>query len=108
VRAGLDAEDWRAVGRCIRRFHDAGVYHADLNAHNVLLAGSVVYVLDFDRGRYRAPGTWQAANLARLRRSLDKLARQSKSFFCTEDDWVALGEGYDQRRLGEARRNPTR
>jgi len=29
-------EDWRAAGRCLRRFHDAGVQHADLNAHNVM------------------------------------------------------------------------
>ena len=102
ARERLDAEHWRAVGRCIRQFHAVGVYHADLNAHNVLLAASRVYLVDFDRGRCRAHGTWQAANLARLRRSLDKLARQSKSFFCTENDWIALGEGYDQRRLGEA------
>ena len=28
---------WIAIGRCIRRFHDLGVCHADLNAHNILL-----------------------------------------------------------------------
>ena len=28
---------WIDIGRCIRRFVDAGVHHADLNAHNVLL-----------------------------------------------------------------------
>ena len=29
---------WILIGRCVRRFHDLGVCHADLNAHNVLLA----------------------------------------------------------------------
>ena len=28
---------WIAIGRCMRRFHDRGVCHADLNAHNILL-----------------------------------------------------------------------
>src|SRR5580698_7557585 len=28
---------WIALGRCLRRFHELGVCHADLNAHNVLL-----------------------------------------------------------------------
>ncbi len=69
-------EEWRAAGRCIRRFHDAGVQHADLNAHNVMLgAGGEVWLLDFDRGRLRRPGRWQGRVLARLARSLDKLSR---------------------------------
>lgn len=66
---------WEQIGRCLRRFHDHGVYHADLNAHNVLLVGAEdVYLIDFDRGELREPGSWREANLARLRRSLDKLA----------------------------------
>ena len=28
---------WIAIGRCLRRFHDLGVCHADLNAHNILI-----------------------------------------------------------------------
>jgi 3-deoxy-D-manno-octulosonic acid kinase len=34
-----------------------------------------VSVIDFDRGRLRAPGGWAAGNLQRLRRSLDKISR---------------------------------
>ena len=72
----LDDGAWRAAGRCIRRFHDAGVQHADLNAHNVMLgAQGEVWLLDFDRGRLRRPGRWQERVLARLARSLDKLSR---------------------------------
>ena len=65
---------WAAIGRCLRRFQDYGLYHSDLNAHNILLRGEEgVFLIDFDNGRRRGPGIWRDANLARLRRSLDKL-----------------------------------
>lgn len=66
---------WEDVGRCIRRFHDAGVWHADLNARNILLDEDLrVHLIDFDRARY-TPGTAVDGkrNLERLKRSLDKL-----------------------------------
>ncbi|WP_024461262.1 3-deoxy-D-manno-octulosonic acid kinase [Marinimicrobium sp. LS-A18] len=69
---------WEAAGRCIRRFHDAGVYHADLNATNVLVRPSSgeVFLIDFDRGAQHASHTadapWKAANLARLERGVHK------------------------------------
>jgi len=76
VRAGdLRDDDWRAVGRCLRRFHDAGVQHADLNAHNVLLDGDgKPWVVDFDRGLMREPGAWRERVLQRLGRSLAKVS----------------------------------
>lgn len=68
--------DWRHVGEGLRAFHDAGVDHADLNARNVLFRDgeSAPWLLDFDRSRY-TPGRAVDGrrNLARLRRSLDKL-----------------------------------
>ena len=64
---------WAAIGRCLRRFHDFGLFHADLNAHNILLRDDEVFVIDFDRGRLRSPGLWRDANLVRLRRSLEKI-----------------------------------
>jgi len=66
---------WTAIGRCLRRFHDAGVQHADLNAHNVMLgAQGEVWLLDFDRGRLRRPGPWSRRVLDRLARSLAKIS----------------------------------
>ncbi len=76
VLAGtLGPADWEAAGRTIRRFHDAGVQHADLNANNVMVGGSGVWLLDFDRGRLRPPGAWSRDVLARLERSLAKTCR---------------------------------
>ncbi len=71
----LDDARWEAIGRCLRRFHDAGVQHADLNARNVMLGErGEVWVLDFDRGRLRTPGAWSGPVLDRLARSLAKSA----------------------------------
>lgn len=84
MQGRLDAELAGEVGALIGRFHRAGVWHADLNAHNVLVAGGKLHLIDFDRGRLRAPSpTWQQANLRRLRRSLLKLgaARQGAAAF---------------------------
>jgi 3-deoxy-D-manno-octulosonic acid kinase len=58
LAAGALAEAaWRAVGAAVARLHQAGVDHADLNAHNILIeAGGAVSVIDFDRGRLRSVG----------------------------------------------------
>lgn len=75
LAAGVDAPDWEGVGRLLAAFHRAGVQHADLNAHNILVdAHGRHYLIDFDRGRLRRPAPrWRKANLARLWRSLRKL-----------------------------------
>lgn len=91
----LPAETWEAVGRCIRRFHDAGVCHADLNAHNILLASSgAVFLIDFDRGQRRAPGGWTQENLQRLQRSLNKINQGLLAEGSSSADWEALLRGY--------------
>ncbi|WP_438765201.1 3-deoxy-D-manno-octulosonic acid kinase [Kushneria sp. TE3] len=62
-------------GRMIRRFHDEGLDHVDLNARNLLIDDrDTPWLIDLDRCRMRAPGRWQADNLARLERSLEKFA----------------------------------
>lgn len=61
------------VGATVRRFHDAGLDHVDLNARNLLVdPRGKVWLIDLDRCRRRRPGRWQAANLERLLRSLGK------------------------------------
>ncbi len=74
-RRAVTPAQWRAIGACIGRLHRRGVEHADLNAHNILLGeDGRVAIIDLDRARVRAPGAWAERNLARLRRSLSKLA----------------------------------
>jgi 3-deoxy-D-manno-octulosonic acid kinase len=71
----MDDARWAAIGRCLRHFHDAGVQHADLNAHNIMLGERrEVWLLDFDRGRLRHPGHWHERALDRLARSLAKIS----------------------------------
>ncbi len=93
---GLDMSRWRTLGILLRKFHDAGVYHADLNAHNILLGkDNTVYLADFDKGELRPPAArWQQETLARLRRSLRKLQTAQQDFHYSEADWTALLDAY--------------
>jgi tRNA A-37 threonylcarbamoyl transferase component Bud32 len=88
---------WRAIGAAIARLHRHGVDHADLNAHNILLdKNAAVSVIDFDRGRLRAPGAWTASNLSRLQRSLTKIAAGLPPDRYTPDSWQQLLAGYQE------------
>jgi 3-deoxy-D-manno-octulosonic acid kinase len=81
LAAGDPARAQRALGaaaRAIRRFHDAGGRHADLNVANLLLAPRGdefdALVIDLDRARITAPvpPSCRMRELARLYRSLVK------------------------------------
>lgn len=91
----LDGDGWHNLGAVIARMHQAGVWHADLNARNILVTPEhAFHLIDFDRARFRGDGAWRAANLKRFRRSLDKFAGRWATFHFTEADWQALLEGY--------------
>jgi 3-deoxy-D-manno-octulosonic acid kinase len=95
----LEPALWQAIGQLIRRFHAARVYHADLNAHNILLdTAQRIYLIDFDKGKIMSPiansSIWQRANLQRLQRSLHKLRMQQSPFHFAESDWQAFMRGY--------------
>ncbi len=93
--APLQDGQWRHIGAVLSRFHHAGVEHADLNAHNILLTpGGAVYVIDFDRGRQHANRYFAAANMARLHRSLHKIAAQLPAERFSTQAWEALLTGY--------------
>jgi 3-deoxy-D-manno-octulosonic acid kinase len=94
-----DEITWMAIGACVRRFHDAAVYHADLNARNILLSieSGDVYLIDFDKGGMRYLGdSWKASNLARLQRSLLKFKSLNKVFHYNQHDWDTLLNGYNK------------
>lgn len=92
---------WQAIGRCIKRFHQYDIYHADLNARNILLTEQAgvgqdgIYLIDFDNSSFRLGSeSWKMANLSRLKRSLLKFKRNDAGFNFDEDDWSALLVGY--------------
>jgi 3-deoxy-D-manno-octulosonic acid kinase len=93
-----------AIGRALRRLHDAGVNHADLNARNILLTpDGEPWIIDLDRGAIRNydwrwwRGGWRNANLRRLRRSLTRIRRQQPGSLFDDEDWRLILQGYHQR-----------
>ncbi len=83
------------VGATLRRFHEAGVWHADLNAHNIQLDDNQVWLIDFDRGRLGRSAVDGAGNLARLERSLKKIATQ-ENVALDPDVLGQIKAGYDR------------
>ena len=76
--------------------HRHQIFHADLNAHNLLLAPQgQVFVVDFDKCERRGGDDWKARNLARLKRSLLKENHRLALHWQEADDWPALLNGYD-------------
>ncbi|WP_257387879.1 3-deoxy-D-manno-octulosonic acid kinase [Tahibacter caeni] len=104
----IDAAAMRRVGATIARFHAAGAYHADLNAHNVLFAGATaeapaggaVHLIDFDRGELRADRRgWPQENLQRLHRSLRKIGAAADGEARFERElWQPLQDAYTAAR----------
>jgi len=84
---------WTDVGRLIRRFHDCGVYHADLNCHNILTTTDDLYLIDFDKSRFRNGEYWKQHNLKRLKRSIEKVFNGSDKAELNRR-WAKLMGGY--------------
>jgi len=94
---GIDESLWQKIGACIKLFHRKNIYHADLNARNILVADTeAVYLIDFDNSYFRAESaSWKMANLARLKRSLLKFKKNTAGFNFSENNWTAFLEGYE-------------
>ena len=89
---------WENIGRTLRRFHDEGVNHHDLNAHNILIDDrQQVFLVDFDRGGLRDRGTWTQSNINRLLRSLRKISLETGVAF-DEAGWSRLVSSYESAR----------
>lgn len=98
-QGSVDYNLWRRIGETIKRFHAANIYHADLNASNILLADNGnVYLIDFDKGQLMSTdqGAWKKGNLDRLLRSLQKYRRVDDQFQFSVDNWHCLLSGYEQ------------
>ncbi|MEE8529085.1 MAG: 3-deoxy-D-manno-octulosonic acid kinase [Gammaproteobacteria bacterium] len=95
VHDSIPESAWRSIGEGIRRIHEAGAYHPDLTAHNILLDEDAgMHLVDFDRGRLRSPGGWHAQNLQRLKRSLNKISGTMPGVSVQQHEWEALLDGY--------------
>lgn len=84
-----------AAGDAIRCLHDAGVFHPDLNGHNLLLDGEgEIAIIDFDRARVADPSSHGLAQKGRDRfwRSLKKLtAASGREIADSERRWLERG-----------------
>ena len=90
-----NAAFWQALGAGVQSFHAGGVYHADMNAHNLQIDDDGdLWMLDFDRGRLLQPGPWQQKTLSRLHRSLEKVRSANPSLYFSPDNWDQFLEGY--------------
>lgn len=96
-----DESFWHSLGQAIWRFHEAGVYHADMNAYNVQVdRDGDIWMLDFDKSSLKVPGPWQQQTLSRLHRSLEKVLGLDPKLHFHSANWDQLLEGYfDAARL---------
>ena len=91
----LNSSEWQRLGQAVRDLHDAQVFHADLNCHNLMLdAQGAAWIVDFDKCAFRAGEAWKAANLERLLRSLRKERRLEPSLHWDEAQWPQFLAGY--------------
>ncbi len=96
----LEADDWQRIGRLIRRMHDAGIEHVDLNANNILVDMEMgFHLIDFDKAKIKkTQDGWRSGNLTRLLRSLHKIQNQRESagsaFHFNQHYWQSLLQGY--------------
>ena len=89
---------WQSIGSTVRRFHDEGVDHTDLTAHNILIDDQHrIFVVDFDKGSFRSHGRWKKGNLKRLLRSLRKISLETGAVF-DEEGWHLLVSSYHSAR----------
>tara|TARA_B100000029_G_scaffold490143_1_gene548820 strand:- start:6451 stop:7167 length:717 start_codon:yes stop_codon:yes gene_type:complete len=90
-----ESAHWRTIGLTLKRFHQKGVNHVDLNAHNIIIDSSEqIYLVDFDRSGVYEDGTWKKKNINRLLRSLKKLSLKSGCNF-NEKGWKQLLSSYN-------------
>jgi 3-deoxy-D-manno-octulosonic acid kinase len=88
--------NWQEIGAVVKRFHDEGIYHSDLNCHNIMVdQNGKVWLIDFDKCEQRTHNTqWKQANIDRLKRSLDKESNLYTQFNVSDAQWRTFLEGY--------------
>ncbi len=96
----LSDQQWFDLGRLIKRMHQAHIFHADLNANNILIDETGGYsIIDFDKAKILELSESKAeSNIQRLLRSLKKIQasrnQRNLSFNFELQQWQKLLEGY--------------
>ncbi len=95
LRSGpLNMRQYQHIGKLIRKLHDVGVCHSDLNIHNIMLDDKgAFWLIDFDKSGLRSGKSWKAGNLERLHRSFRKEKKRCDIFW-REMDWHSILRGY--------------
>lgn len=90
----LSDSHFNDIGHQIRKMHDAGVNHTDLNIHNILVdkAGKV-WIIDFDKCLTQTGNSWKESNLKRLKRSFEKEVRLGR-IDAQHFDFSQIEQGY--------------
>ena len=89
---------YQQLGLTISRFHQYGVYHADLNIQNILQdKNKQFWLIDFDRAKRLKPQPkWQHSNLDRLKRSFEK-EKVRYDIQWEESDWAIFSKAYQKQ-----------
>jgi 3-deoxy-D-manno-octulosonic acid kinase len=94
----------RSAALVLRKFHEAGFFHGDLQLKNILVANKEVLLIDFDRS-YRKrtlSDEEKLANILRLNRSTEKWTRKGLPITrhdCLRFFSIYAGEDKEIRRL---------
>ena len=85
--APITPQLWKKIAGVIQEFHRENIYHADLNANNILINDqNEVFLIDFDKSYVRENGNWKKQNIERLLRSLRKIKNTSAVFYFTDQN----------------------
>lgn len=92
----LSDAQWQTVASTLAKFHNAGVFHADLNINNILFdEHGDVFLIDFDRGAIKTPSKEISVNnMERLHRSFNKELKRNPVFHWQQSDWHTLHDYY--------------
>jgi tRNA A-37 threonylcarbamoyl transferase component Bud32 len=101
--SAFSKQQWQDIGVTIAQFHHHGVYHADLNCHNIMSDNNgKIWLIDFDRAKLQVDADrkarWTTENLNRLYRSLTKEKSRCNQFHFEENNWKQLLIGYHSQK----------
>jgi len=94
----------RSAGILLRKFHQAGFFHGDLQLKNILVTGDQLLLIDFDRSYRRKVLSIRERikNLLRLNRSVEKWRRLTLPITRTDRWRFFLAYAADDMKIREA------